>query len=98
MINVNFWQAADDRRAGRRAAQKSGPAQRVVAKDGLACRKGQPSNLPFSAAQFNVQPVLMCSPLARSLVQPADPPFCAVGQPPENSCFSFGNTALQPFI
>jgi len=38
----------------------------------------------------------MCSPLARPVVQPASPPFCAARQPAENSCFSFGNTALPP--
>ena len=36
----------EDRRAGRRAAEKDGPA----------CRKGQPSGPPFSASMLNVQP------------------------------------------
>ena len=31
-----------------------------------------------------------------AVVQSAGPPFCAARQPTENSCFSFGNTALQP--
>jgi len=38
----------------------------------------------------------MCSPLAHPVVHPAGPPFCAARQPAENSCFSFGNKALQP--
>jgi len=38
----------------------------------------------------------MCSPLAHYVAQPAGSPFCAAGQPAENLCFSFGNTALQP--
>jgi len=77
-----------DRRAGLRAAEKGG----------AGCRKGQPSDPLFSAVQLRptVQPALMCSPLARPVVKPAGPPFCAGRQPAENSCFSFGNTALQP--
>jgi len=58
-------------------------AVRRVAESGRAgCRKGQPSGPPFSVGQLNVQPAI--------------PPFCAARQPMENSCFSFGNTALQP--
>ena len=58
-------------------------------KDGRAAEKGNPLARPFQ------QPSLMCSPLAHPAVQPTGPPFCAVRQSAENSCFSFGNTALQ---
>jgi len=54
------------------AKDKGGPA---------GCRKGQPSDLPFSAGQLNVQPT--------------GPFCCAARQPVENSCFSFGNIALR---
>jgi len=40
----------------------------------------------------------MCSSQTRSVVQPAGPPFFTARQPMENSCFSFGNTALQPAL
>jgi len=35
-------------------------------------------------------------PTGQSCVHPAGPLFCAARQPADNSCFSFGNTALQP--
>jgi len=38
----------------------------------------------------------MCNPPASPVVQTAGPLFCAARQPVDNSCFSFGNTALQP--
>jgi len=72
--------------------------RRAAKKGGAGCRKGQPSKAPFSAAQFNVQPAgppLMCNPPASPVVQSAGP-LCAAHQPADNSCFSFGNTALQP--
>jgi len=72
--------------------------QRAAEKGGTGCRKGQASSPSFSAAQLTVQPALMCSPLARPIVQPAGTPFSAARQPVENSCFSFGNTALQPSV
>ena len=81
MKNVNFWWAA----------QNGGP---------MSCRKEQPSGLPFPTAQLiycaACQPVLMCSPLARPVLQPAGPPLCAACQPVENSCFSFSNAACWP--
>jgi len=49
----------EDRRAGRRAAQKGGPAGYRKRRNGLQKRAA----LPFS------QPSLMCSPLARPVVQ-----------------------------
>jgi len=54
-------------------------------------QKGSPAS--FSTAH---QPAFMCSSLARPVLQPAGPAFCAACQPVENSCYSFGNTALQP--
>jgi len=38
----------------------------------------------------------MWNPPASPVVQPAGPLFSAARQPADNSCFSFGNTALQP--
>ena len=73
-----------DRRASQRAVQKGSAA---------GCRKGQPSGPPFSAAR---RPPLMCNPPAIPVVQPASPLFYAARHPKDNSCFSFGNTALQP--
>jgi len=43
----------EDRRAGRRAAQK---VRRAAEKGGMGCRKRQPSGPPFYAAQLTVQP------------------------------------------
>ena len=60
----------EDRRAGRRAAQKGGAA---------GCGKGRSS--------------LMCSPPVPVNVQPTGQ---SCSDPADNSCFSFGNTALQP--
>jgi len=40
----------EDKRAGRRAAQKGRLHKKAV------CNKGHPSSLPVSAAQLNVQP------------------------------------------
>jgi len=68
--------------AGWRAAQKGGPA---------GCGKGR-GGLQKRVAR---RPALICSPLAHPVVQPAGPPFCAARQSAENSCFSFGNTALR---
>jgi len=73
----------------RRAAQKT--EGRTAEKDGPTCRKGQPSGSHVFVAR---RPALMCSPLARPVVHPAGPPFCAARQTLKNSCFSFGNTAL----
>jgi len=99
MEKVNFWRAG----GLLHTSQKGGPAgctkkavHQAAEKSGADCRKGQPSGPSFSAAQLNVQTALMCSPLAHHVVQPAGPPFCAARQPAENSCFSFGNSALQP--
>jgi len=85
------WQAAQMTEGWASGLHKK-VVRHVAEKCGVGCRKGQPSGLPFSAAQLNVQPALMCSPLARPVVQPASPPFCAARQPTENWCFSFGNT------
>jgi len=58
-------------------------------RSGRAAEKGIPWKRPFP------QPSLMCSPVASPVVQPAGP-LCAARQPADISCFSFGNTALQP--
>jgi len=78
VVAAVFWRAGgliggpagctDDRRAGRRAAEKGG----------VGCRKGQPSGPTFSEDQLTVQPA---SPLTRPVMQPAGPPFCAAHQP-----------------
>jgi len=79
------WQAAqktEGRPAGCIKSQSSGLRKRA----GRAAEKARLFPLPS----------LMCRPPARLNVQPTGPPFCAAHQPVENSCFSFGNTALQP--
>jgi len=76
------WQAAQ-----KTEGRASGLYKKAIRRAG---EKGIPPARPFP------QPSVMCSPLARPVVQPAGPPFCAARQPAENSCFSFGNTALQP--
>jgi len=75
----------EDRRAGCKKGRSGG----LRKKTGRPAEKGSPPAHPF------LQPALMCSPLARPVVQPAGSPFCAACQPLENSCFSFGNTALR---
>ena len=97
MKNVNFRQAAQKTQGQASGLHKKSVWQ-AVEKDGVGCRKGQPSGPPFSAAQLNVSGprlALMCSPLAHPVVQPAGPLFCAARQPADISCFSFGNTALR---
>jgi len=90
MKNVNFRRAAQ-KTEGRAGGLLKRAVRRDAEKDGPDCRKGKPSGQPFSAAS------LMCSPLARPVVQPAGP-SCAARLPPENSCFTIGNTALQPSV
>ena len=88
----------EDRRAGRWAAQtSSGPAGCGKGRGGLQKRAAfRPALFRSPAYCAAHQPALMCSPLARSAVQPAGPPFCAACQPTENSCFSFGNAPSSP--
>jgi len=81
MKNMNFQRAAH-----KTEGQAGGLHKKVVWR---AAEKGSPPALPFP------QPSLMCSPPACLNVQPTGSPFCAARQPMENSCFSFGNTALQ---
>jgi len=76
MKNVNFRRAAQ-KTEGRAGGLHKKAVQRAVDKGVAGCKKGKPSSPPFSAAQLTVQPFLMCSPLARPVVQPASPPFCA---------------------
>jgi len=94
MKNVNF-RRAPQKTEGRAGGLLKRAVRRDAEKDRLDRRKGKPSGPPFSAAQFNLQPASMCSPLARPVVQPAGP-SCATRLPLENSCFSIGNMALQP--
>ena len=79
MKNMNFQQAAQKREGWAGGLRK------------IAVRAAEKSSRP---ARSFLQPSLMRSPLARPVVQPAGPPFCAARQPAENSCFLFGNTAL----
>ena len=82
--------------------QKGGLLKRTVRldadKDGPACRKWKSFGPPFSATQFNVHPParLNVQPTGPSCSAACRPALLAARQPPENSCFSFVNTALQP--
>jgi len=95
MKNVNFRQAAQKTEG--RAAQKGGPAGCEKWRGGLQKRAAlRPAHFGSPASCPARRLALICSPLARPVVQPAGPPFCAARQSAENSCFSFGNMALQP--
>jgi len=96
MEKVNFRRAGGLLHTRQKGRLHKKAVRRAAEKGGADCRKGQPSGPSFSAAQLNVQTALMYSPLAHPVVQPAGPSFCAARQPAENSCFLFGNTALQP--
>jgi len=77
--------------------KKGGPSGCGKGRGGLQKKAALQPVLFLSPASCAArQTALMCSPLAHPLVQPAGPPCCAARQPAENSCFSFGNTALQP--
>jgi len=63
------------------------------------CKKGEAGRLhinvgpPFSTS---CRPALLYNLLAHPFLQQACPPCCIVRLPAENSCFSTGNTVLQP--
>ena len=102
------WRAAQ-KTAGRAGVlhrrQQGGPACCTKRRSGglrkragRVAEKGSLPSRPFLQPSLlcSPQPAFMCSPLARLVVQPGAPPFCAARQPAEKSGFSFGNTALQP--
>ena len=76
-----FGRLHKDRRAGRGASQKGGPAGCGKRLGGLQKRAVlRPALLRSPAYCAAHQPALMCRPLAHPVVQPAGQPFCARGK------------------
>jgi len=100
--NKNFQRTGglQNNKAGQRAAEKGGPALCAAHRPTLMCSR-QPALCSPPAYSFLQPSGLPCCAL-----QTAGPPFSTPSQQPfsitrvrqlaENSCFSIGNTALQP--
>ena len=84
----------EDRRVGGCTKRRYGGLRKRA---GRAAENSSPPARPFpqSSLQCSPPPCLNVQPTGCPIVQPAGPPFCAARQTAENSCFSFGNTALQ---